>query len=290
VPRRFAKATFTTTAALADEAAGFLVARGALGCAIAGARRPGARPPRIVRLEAFFDRLSPTDFRRLRRELASAGMATGANSGGVEQIDDPGWATQWMSRFEPLRIGRRFVIVPPWARGHEPHRLRIAIKPARAFGTGHHPTTIGMLRTVEQLCSKRHFKTALDVGTGSGILAIAMRMLGIDSVVAIDIDPDALDNARDNAALNQLDNAIEFANTPLAKIRRRFDLITANILASALIELAPALKRRLAPQGVLILGGIRAREARGVLKYYQRELRLIHSRSDRGWMTLVLSQ
>ena len=102
---------------------------------------------------------------------------------------------------------------------------------------------------------------ALDVGTGSGVLAIAMRLMGVGQVCAIDIDALALENARENAALNSLGGKIRFATTPLARLRRRFDLITANILSSTLIGMASALTRLLARRGLLILGGILNREA-----------------------------
>ena len=94
---------------------------------------------------------------------------------------------------------------------------------------------------------KRRFARALDVGTGSGILAIAMRLLGVAEITAIDIDPVAIENARENAQLNRSQN-IRFS-PPATSLRRHFDLITANILSSTLIEMAPLLCRRLAPEG-----------------------------------------
>ena len=112
---------------------------------------------------------------------------------------------------------------------------RIVIDPGQAFGTGHHPTTYGALGTIEKLCAQRRFEQALDVGTGSGVLAIAMRLLGAGHVTGIDVDALALVNARENAALNSMRGKIRFATTSLARLRRRFDLITANILSSTLI-------------------------------------------------------
>ncbi len=195
-----------------------------------------------------------------------------------------------MDRFEPLRIGRRLLIVPPWNSDIVTRRLKLVINPGQAFGTGHHPTTYGALATVEKLCAARRFEHALDVGTGSGVLAIAMRLMGVGQVSAIDIDALALENARENAMLNSLGGKIRFATTPLARLRRRFDLITANILSSTLIGMASALTRLLASRGRLILGGILNREAAGVLSTYQPRLRCLGVRRDRGWSTLVLAR
>ena len=132
---------------------------------------------------------------------------------------------------------------------------------------------------------------ALDVGTGSGVLAIAMRLMGVGQVCAIDIDALALENARENAALNSfIGGKIRFATTPIARLRRRFDLITANILSSTLIVMASALTRLLARGGHLVLGGILNREAASVLKTYCPRLRCLGIRRDRGWSTLVLAR
>jgi ribosomal protein L11 methyltransferase len=206
-------------------------------------------------------------------------------------VKDPGWATAWMDRFEPLPVGRRLLIVPPWNCGIATRRLKLIINPGQAFGTGHHATTYGALATIEKLCAKRHFEQALDVGTGSGVLAIAMRLMGIAQVCAIDIDALALENARENAALNSIGyGKIQFATTPLTRLRRRFDLITANILSSTLIAMASALTSLLARRGLLILGGILNREASSVLKTYLPRLRCLSIRRDRGWSTLVLAR
>ncbi len=291
---RFVKAVFRTPAAMADEAAGLLVARGALGCAVAQSFRPGAKPPKVVSLEAFFTRLNQSQLAGLTRQLRSAGMLAGdARGPRANTIADPGWSALWMSRFKPIRIGRRILIVPPWRIEHDSgrsNRIVLIIKPARAFGTGHHPTTAGVLRVLEKLCTARRFLSALDVGTGSGILAIAMKLLGVQNLSAIDIDPDALENARENAKLNHLEAGLEFSSIALNTIRRRYDLIVANILASTLIEMAPVLTRLLARDGRLILAGILAREAGEVLRRYRPALRCVSISRDHGWATMVLAR
>jgi len=289
--RIYTRAAFHTPAAMADEAAGLLVASGALGCAVVEMTRPGARPLKNVTLEAYFDRITQREIEAIRRAMAEAGMlATNGATLGVRRVTDPGWATLWQRRFRPFRVGRRFLIVPPWWSRREPGRVNIVIQPGQAFGTGHHPTTAGSLRAIEEAIADARPRSALDVGTGSGILAIAIALLAVHDVVAIDVDPTALDNAEENAALNHTADRIRFSPVPLASIRHHFDLITANILAETLIELAPRLRRMLTPAGRLVLSGVLAREVADVLSYYAPPLKLTARSVTRGWATLVLAR
>jgi ribosomal protein L11 methyltransferase len=287
----YTKVAFHTPAAMADEAAGLLIAGGALGCAVAEMARPGRRPRAVVTLEAYFDSIAPARLARIKRAMADAGMLHATVRDGVaRRVVDPGWATLWKKRFGPFRVGRRMLIVPPWNRAREKGRVTIVISPARAFGTGHHPTTAGALRAIEDLATAR-VRHALDVGTGSGILALAMNLLGTGRVLAIDIDPDAVENARENAVLSGIGAAqIRFSSTPLKSIRGRFDLVTANILSSSLTEMAPRLANLTRPGGRLVLGGILAGEAGEVLEHYRPRFRCLHRRVNRGWATLVFAR
>ena len=285
------RAEFVTKASLADDAAGLLVANGALGCAVKPALRRERVSRATVRLEAFFDDLPRARLRRLTQTLRRTGMIAPASSTPIiERIRDPGWATMWMSRFAPLEIGRRLLIVPPWQRVERRGRASIVIKPAQAFGTGHHATTAGALSAVEKVCARATVSRALDVGTGSGILAIAMALLGAQRVVAVDTDRLAVANARENAALNRVSARIRFAKGRVSAVRGRFDLIVANIFSSTLIALAPELIRRLRTNGTLVLGGILAREAAEVQARYGRALRCVSVGVDRRWATLVFKK
>jgi ribosomal protein L11 methyltransferase len=290
--RTYVRLQFDLPAAAADQAAAILVANRALGCEVSKIRpvHPApARTPRHVRLKAYFDRLSAVDLKRLRRVLEAAAMITAATALQTEPLVDPGWATMWMTRFKPFAVGP-FLIVPPWSHEHRAAHLRLVIQPGQGFGTGHHGSTYGVLRLIDDLKRKRPFARALDVGTGSGILAIAMSLIGVREITAIDIDPVAIENARENAELNHVSEHLRFSLVPIASLRRHFDLITANILSSTLIEMAPLLLRRVAPEGRLILAGILAREADSVLAAYRPELRCIGRRTDRGWTALVLAR
>jgi ribosomal protein L11 methyltransferase len=297
--RSYTRAIFRTHAHLADEAAGILVAGGAIGCAVAGMKLPRAREQKTVALEAYFDRVSVEELSRIRGTLHAAGMLIdGVSDGardGISRIVDPGWSTLWMRRFGPFRVGRRILIVPPWKRETERGRTTIVIQPARAFGTGHHPTTASALRAIESIVTAHPPRSILDVGTGSGVLAIASALLSARKIhereiIAIDVDATALENARANARLNGVEKSIRFSAVPLASIHRRFDLIAANILSHTLIELAPQLKRVVAPGGRLILGGFLADEADQVLSHYHPPLRCLLRKTHRGWTTAVMAR
>jgi ribosomal protein L11 methyltransferase len=290
--------------AMADEAAGILIANGALGCEAAkvtGSRRArrqiadGARastPQRLynvngtVILRAWFDRISPRRIARLRMMLDGAGMLLNATPQ-VQQVHDPGWATMWQERFAPLRLGRSLLIVPPWRRERELGRTQIIIRPGQGFGTGHHPSTAGTLGAIEEILTTNQFDRALDVGTGSGILAIAMAKLGVPEVTAIDIDAAALANGVENARLNRVGRRILFSTEPLSKLRKRFGLITANILSSTLIRLAPELKAKLRARGYLVLAGILRREAEAVTAAYVPGLSYAGAHNRGAWTALI---
>src|SRR5579863_7955236 len=110
----YTRATFRTPAHLADEAAGILVAGGAIGCAVAGMKLPHAREQEYVALEAYFKKISAAQLQRLRQVMEEAGMlADGARDGAIRRIVDPGWSTLWMKRFGPFRVGKSFLIAPP---------------------------------------------------------------------------------------------------------------------------------------------------------------------------------
>jgi ribosomal protein L11 methyltransferase len=277
---------------MADEAAGILITGGALGCEVSmPARRASNRhhgKPAV--LCAYFDRITPALLKRLQTKLQAAQMLADGATPELRKLEDPGWATMWQARFAPLRIGGRFLIVPPWRRERGPGRLQIVIQPGQAFGTGHHASTAGTLCALENLCASRRFADALDVGTGSGILAIAMAKLGVAEIIGIDNDPVALTNAEENTRLNRVSMRIRLSATPLSSIRRRFGLITSNILSSTLIRMAPDLKRRLRPQGYLVLAGILRREAAAVITAYMPELGCVNVCNRGAWTTLIFQK
>jgi ribosomal protein L11 methyltransferase len=181
----------------------------------------------------------------------------------VSLLGEEDWASSWKAHFKPLEIGQRLLITPSW----EPERLDeeravIVLDPGMAFGTGGHETTRLCLECLETLLVPAPAQLAtmkiLDLGTGSGILAIAAAKLGVTQIDAVDIDPQAVIVATENCLLNKVDNRISCSTTPLAHLGDNYRIILANILAEELVRLAPEIVSRLAPDGALILSGILA--------------------------------
>lgn len=170
------------------------------------------------------------------------------------------WSSSWKVHFKPLRVGKRLLIVPTWEDVAElPGDMVIRIDPGMAFGTGGHETTRLCLELLESVMENNPLLTIpslLDLGTGSGILAMAANLLGAGRILALDIDPDAVIVARENLRLNNMYDSIECGTVPLESLTENFDIILANILAEELVRLAPSLTQRLLPGGSLILSGI----------------------------------
>lgn len=177
-------------------------------------------------------------------------------------VDAEDWSTSWKAHFKPLRIGRHLLIVPTWEDiPHTDGDLVIRIDPGMAFGTGGHETTrlcLELLESVMEGAALFSVPSLLDLGTGSGILAMAANLLGAGRILALDIDPDAVVVARENLAINSMAESIECGTDPLESLAENFDIILANILAEELVRLAPHLAERLLPGGSLILSGILA--------------------------------
>jgi ribosomal protein L11 methyltransferase len=184
----------------------------------------------------------------------------------VSLVRQEEWAHTWKQYFKPFRVGERLVVKPTWeeyAAGEGD--LILEIDPGMAFGTGSHETTRLCLEAIEGIC--RHTgnfavgaypapASCLDVGTGSGILGIGAIKLGIPSVTGIDIDPEAVKVAAENAAVNGVTGKMAVSTTPLELIDGIFELVVANILAEDLVRMAPLLVERTTPGGFLILSGI----------------------------------
>jgi len=187
-------------------------------------------------------------------------------------VDNADWNSAWKKYFTPIPIGTRFVVLPSWLKDEPCQAEPIVIEPKMAFGTGHHQTTALCLGALDRLCSEgtvRPGQSFLDLGTGSGILGIAAVKLGLAGV-GIDIDPVAVDNARENAALNRVEDRLQLGTGSIDSLpsERRFDCILANILANPLIDMAEEIAMRVARPGVLILSGILVEQADRVAEAY----------------------
>jgi ribosomal protein L11 methyltransferase len=175
----------------------------------------------------------------------------------VEEVVGDAWRDEWKKHFEPFRVCPGVVVRPPW-REHSPARGErvVVLEPGRAFGTGLHETT----SLVAEVLARTPLAGAavLDVGCGSGILALVALTLGAARARAIDVDPDAIAVARENAARNGISDRLQADETPVDRIAEEFPVVLANIEAKTLVELAPALLPRVAPGGLLVLSGILA--------------------------------
>ena len=212
----------------------------------------------------------------------------------IETLPEIDWVKKSLADLPPIRAGRFFV-----AGAHDMHKapggsLRLQIEAAQAFGTGSHPTTRGCLLALDALAKRRRIAKALDLGTGSGILAFALARLFPAPVLATDIDPVAVATARENARINLVHRRTRFITAdglhhPALTARLPHDLIIANILAGPLKRLARPIAAALAPGGTLILSGLLARQEPYVRAAYRAQgLRLRSRLVIDGWATLVL--
>jgi ribosomal protein L11 methyltransferase len=223
------------------------------------------------------------------REEADAAAAR--HGGAVAAVPDEDWGEGWKKHFVPLDVGR-VRIRPSWIDAPPPPgAVEVVLDPGMAFGTGSHPTTSLCLAALSSLLAQRPGASVLDVGTGSGILAIAAHKLGARAVAANDDDPQAVEVARENARRNGA--RVELAAVPLDRIPGTYDVVVANILANTLVELAPGIAAKLAPGGVVLLSGILGPQEAEVRSAYRAEgLQDLRSRDRRDgeWSLVALER
>ncbi|GAA0693362.1 50S ribosomal protein L11 methyltransferase [Vreelandella titanicae] len=188
-----------------------------------------------------------------------------------ELLADRDWEREWMDDFTPLRMGQRLWIVPSWHEPPEADAVNLILDPGLAFGTGTHPTTALCLEWLDELAVTGHLaqQTVLDVGCGSGILAIAALKLGASHADATDIDPQALQASRDNAERNGIaESNLNLYYPEQLSDGGDYPIVTANILAGPLVELAPMIAGHVAPGGRIALSGVLANQANEVYEAY----------------------
>lgn len=193
------------------------------------------------------------------RALAEAGLDPGPARVHTASVAHEDWAESWKRHYRPLRVGRRLLVKPAWIDVVDEERLIIELDPGMAFGTGYHPTTTLCLEALEDVVRPGH--VVVDVGTGSGILAIAAARLGAASVIAVDTEREAVEAAADNASRNCVAEIMTVRRGSVEAARallgaRRADIVVVNILARVIAELAEDLWRLLKPGGVVVAGGV----------------------------------
>ena len=247
-------------------------------------------------LRAFFPETASSTAlaRAVRGYLASQralGLSVHQREPSVTPLLDEPWAEAWRQAFAPRRVGRRLLIIPPWETPVSENGVKtIIIEPGRAFGTGTHGSTRGCLVLLEALLDRQSLAHALDIGTGTGILAIAAATLGVRCTTALDTDPDAVAAARANAELNGVGERISCRLADVAGLQGiLLPLVLANLLAGSHLTLAPEYRRIVSPGGHLILGGILSDEVAGIREALARHgFTLAEQTEIDSWVSLLL--
>jgi ribosomal protein L11 methyltransferase len=214
----------------------------------------------------------------------------------VIPIEDESWVARALEGLPPVRTNRFFIYGEHSAGRVPANAIGLRIEASYAFGTGHHGTTKGCLLAFEHLAKKRAFKNALDLGCGTGVLALAFARLTHHPAVAIDIDPLATRKTIENAKLNRATPYVRAATAngfkaPLIAELAPYDLIFANILAGPLMRLLPGIKTNLSHGGHAILSGLLDEQANAIAAMARAQnLRLIRRSALEGWITLVLQR
>ena len=221
-------------------------------------------------------------------ELARSGRQSALIDFSISTVPEQDWMQKWKEGFEAVEIGNRLVVAPSWKLPTKRDgRVLIQIDPGMAFGTGTHETTRLCLQGIERYW---HGGSLLDVGTGTGILAIAAALLAPDSrVVAIDVDPQAVEVARENIAINSVSSSIELLEgQPRNLAGQQFNIVVANLTAELIVDLLPDLTSCLATQGLMILSGILSELAEQVERTLAASGLRVTERCEAGeWCTLV---
>jgi ribosomal protein L11 methyltransferase len=204
-------------------------------------------------------------------------------------VDDEDWARRSQESLRAVRAGR-VAVAPPWDAGafaDDPTVTTVVIEPAMGFGSGHHATTRLCLEALQRL--ELESRRVLDVGTGSGVLALAAARLGAATVLAIDVDPDALDNARGNAERNGGPRNVEFRQADFRQEPGlKSDVVVANLTGAMLAAGAADLARTVAPGGALILSGITSEERDSVYGVFAGGFRIEWVAEEEGWCCALL--
>lgn len=201
----------------------------------------------------------------------------------AEPLVEVDWENEWKKHFKPRRIGKSFVVKPTWEEFEsQPGDRVIVLDPGQAFGTGDHPTTRMCLEFLEQFVDSG--RSVLDLGCGSGILAIGARMLGSERVLAIDIDPLAVEVAKENFTLNKVSIDSEVGDVTELQLEAGWDIVVSNIISATLINLAPDANYALKEGGHWIVSGIIDQNWADVQKAAGRcGFSLVTFRQEDGW-------
>jgi len=213
----------------------------------------------------------------------------------AEQLEDQDWSRTWMDHYKPMKFGERLWICPHHIEPPDPGAINLRLDPGLAFGTGTHPTTSLCLSWLDQHCN--HQKNMLDYGCGSGVLAIAALLLGIQSADGVDIDPQAIEASTANAQANRVTDRLQLYTAEQFKSRQhkapdinkhalKYEIVMANILSGPLIELAATLAGHTKTNGHIVVSGILHEQAEEVLSAYASHFVMAAPVEMDGWVLL----
>jgi ribosomal protein L11 methyltransferase len=267
----------------ADEAGALLFELGAQGVEQRDATTLAKGAGELVTLVASFE--SHDDARAAIAELPAGWGAR------LEEVVGDAWRDEWKKHFEPFRVCEGVTVCPPWKTAPAGTDKLVVLEPGRAFGTGLHETTSLVAQVLAD--TKLAGATVLDVGCGSGILALIALRLGAKRAVAVDVDPDAVAVTRENAARNGLQDRVAADVTPVGDVPGTFPVVLANIESGPLIALAPAIVARVARGGRLVLSGILAPDVapaqlEGIRQAYS-ELRELDVKRKGEWIAVTMT-
>lgn len=218
-------------------------------------------PEEGVRLKGYFYLENTADsiiasLHESIEELKAMGLDVGAATISTRVVDDEDWSTAWKKYYKPVSVSSRITVCPSWEEySPRPDEVMLYLDPGMAFGTGTHATTVLCLRALEKVLSGG--EKVLDVGCGTGVLSIAAAKLGAESVLAIDLDPVAVDSAKLNVELNRVVDRVEVRQNDLVTdLNGPYDVVVANILAEVLVTFPHEVYERLKPGGIYITSGI----------------------------------
>lgn len=213
-----------------------------------------------VLITGYFEEINPeqvcSDIKEAISELAAFDIDTGLAEVEYKEIFPSDWENEWKKYFKPFRLGKRIVIKPTWETfDTTPEDLVIEIDPGNAFGSGTHETTSMCIEMIEKYMKPTD--TVVDVGCGSGILAIAAGKLGANAIIAVDIDANAVETAKENVALNGLTDVTDVRHGDLISvISEKADLVVANIIADIIVKLSDDIDKILKPDAFFISSGL----------------------------------
>jgi len=229
------------------------------------------------------------------KRIKACGLNTGTAKVSIQKLPRENWAESWKRHFKPIEIGDRLLVKPSWIR-RRPKRGQavIILDPGLSFGTGQHPTTEFCLRELVNRRKASLPQSLLDIGTGSGILAIAAAKLGYAPVHAFDHDPQSVVVAKENGKTNHVATRIKLTRADLTKLprhsARQYDIVCANLLANILIAERDRILARMDPDGVLVVAGILKVEFGEVQRAYEEAgLRLVAGKTQKEWRSGTFS-